>query len=205
MSDAAPAVAGETKTWFTDASGEKSEAGPFPPPPAFEQNQQEFYWLMAKVGKISSVLEIGSREGGALRMMVPFLAPGARVCSIDIGERHPEWQNGRETVSYLKTTIEELREQGFDAQVFIGNSQMLNAVTWATERGPFDLVIIDGDHSELGVERDWNRYGKLGAIVAFHDITLPTIAPLWAEIKASGVSAEEMIAIDGTGIGLVRT
>lgn len=34
----------------------------------------------------------------------------------------------------------------------------------------FDLVFIDGDHSTLGVNRDWRLYGGRGDFVVFHDI-----------------------------------
>lgn len=37
---------------------------------------------------------------------------------------------------------------------------------------PIDLLFIDGDHSDSGVERDWNdwsRFVKVGGVVIFHD------------------------------------
>jgi predicted O-methyltransferase YrrM len=40
---------------------------------------------------------------------------------------------------------------------------------WTT---PIDLIVIDGDHSDVGVERDWNdwsRFVKPGGVVLFHD------------------------------------
>lgn len=40
---------------------------------------------------------------------------------------------------------------------------------------PIDLIVIDGDHSDAGVERDWNdwsRFVKPGGVVIFHDACL---------------------------------
>ena len=40
---------------------------------------------------------------------------------------------------------------------------------------PIDLIVIDGDHSDAGVERDWrdwNGFVKAGGIVIFHDARL---------------------------------
>jgi predicted O-methyltransferase YrrM len=40
---------------------------------------------------------------------------------------------------------------------------------------PLDLLLIDGDHSESGVERDWNdwsRFVKTGGVAIFHDARL---------------------------------
>ena len=37
---------------------------------------------------------------------------------------------------------------------------------------PLDLIVIDGDHSENGVQddwNDWNRFVKPGGVVIFHD------------------------------------
>jgi hypothetical protein len=40
---------------------------------------------------------------------------------------------------------------------------------------PIDLLVIDGDHSDVGVEadwNDWNRFVKPGGLVIFHDACL---------------------------------
>jgi predicted O-methyltransferase YrrM len=40
---------------------------------------------------------------------------------------------------------------------------------------PIDLLVIDGDHSDAGVETDWNDWSpfvKLGGVVIFHDACL---------------------------------
>ena len=38
------------------------------------------------------------------------------------------------------------------------------------QHGPYDLVFIDGDHSPAGVRADWQNYGPMARLVAFHDI-----------------------------------
>ena len=52
-----------------------------------------------------------------------------------------------------------------------------NAVREWTE--PIDLFVIDGDHSDTGVERDWNDWSpfvKPGGVVVFHDACLFPVA-----------------------------
>ena len=42
-------------------------------------------------------------------------------------------------------------------------------------RGSVDLILIDGDHSEIGVQRDWegwSHFVKPGGVVIFHDARL---------------------------------
>ena len=197
----------EPSFWLSDGAidpRDLSQAGPFLPPPEHEQHPQELLWLLSKVGRPASYLEIGSREGGSLKAVAPFLEPGAKIRAIDIGQRHPEWQNGRDPVPHLSLAVAELRGKGYDADFLIGNSQSDASLAWAQLHGPYDLVFIDGDHRYNAVIRDWMRYGKLGRLVAFHDIALPAVGLAWRDIKQEGVAVEEMIAEGGTGIGLVR-
>ena len=42
-------------------------------------------------------------------------------------------------------------------------------------KGPIDLLLIDGDHAEAAVERDWNdwsRFVKPAGVAIFHDARL---------------------------------
>lgn len=80
---------------------------------------------------------------------------------------------------------------------------------------PVDFLFIDGDHSEAGVEADFNDYHDLvrpGGIIAFHDIvqnqpfTSTQVYPFWERVK-QGYAHEEFVADRdqcGYGIGIIR-
>ena len=52
--------------------------------------------------------------------------------------------------------------------------------------GPFDLVLIDGDHSEEGCRRDFENLKHHARILVFHDIVsspVPGVGKVWEEVK----------------------
>lgn len=79
-----------------------------------------------------------------------------------------------------------------------------------------DMLFIDGDHTEKGVEADYRDYHDLvrpGGIIAFHDIVEKQPLPInqvyyfWERLKREGVSTEEFVDDHeqcGFGIGIVR-
>ena len=78
-----------------------------------------------------------------------------------------------------------------------------------------DFLFIDGDHTEKGVEADYNDYHQLvrpGGLIAFHDIVEKQIVPtnevyyFWKRLIRH-VDHEEIVddpGQSGFGIGLVR-
>lgn len=164
-----------------------------------EQNGDEFEWMVSTQSyHARSILEIGSRDGATLKGLAATAWPGARINSIDIGVCF--------TDGLLQATIVNLCYQGFDAELFVGDSHTSEALTWAKQRAPYDFIFIDGDHSYAGVKQDWEWYGPLGKSVAFHDINNDVdgnVMQLWAEIKAAGHKTLERICGEICGIGIV--
>lgn len=80
---------------------------------------------------------------------------------------------------------------------------------------PIDFLFIDGDHTEDGVQRDYELYRGLvrpGGLIAFHDIVerqpLPTnqVYRFWRRLRPQ-VEARELVGDPlqcGFGIGVVR-
>jgi hypothetical protein len=171
-----------------------------------EQNPAECAWMLEFCRGAGSVLEIGSREGATLRAMASVAKPGARICSIDLPSRNPNGL-GDETGEKLTRAIWDLRAQGYDAEVHLGDSRSLIAQRWAELRGPFDFVFIDGDHTYEGVRQDWLSYGVLGKTVALHDINLDEndhgVPRAWSLIKDTGYRTVERIDGYQCGIGVV--
>jgi len=54
------------------------------------------------------------------------------------------------------------------------------------EHGPFDLVLIDADHSEPAVRADFEAVRRHARMLAFHDIAelnFPDVAKVWSEFR----------------------
>lgn len=116
-----------------------------------QQKKEEFLKILQilEQEKVKTVLEIGTNTGGTARA---WLELGCSVVSID-PEKHG-------TVGRL--------ESGFK-----GKFRFIHGYSWDVvdkARGNYDLVYIDGDHSEEACRKDWEMYGAMGRIVGFHDI-----------------------------------
>lgn len=72
----------------------------------------------------------------------------------------------------------------------------------------FDLVLIDGNHIDGWIEKDWNNLGKEASICMIHDIqetTCPEVIDFWSKVK-SKFEVEEFTynptELDIMGIGI---
>lgn len=182
----------------------------------------EYAKLLEWASGALSILEIGSRFGYTLIDLAHAAKPGARVVAVDLPGAG-DWGNA-DSEPVLRKNVAQLRAEGYDAHLFLGDSASEKISERVAALGPFDFVFIDGDHRYDGVLADWLSYGPLGARVAFHDIRPPApgenqnleVWRLWREISASEIRhypmgffsrqrKEEFIAPDSKmGIGLVN-
>lgn len=139
-----------------------------------EREISAFCDLLAREG-VRSYLEIGAKWGGSLHRVATALPKGSRIVSIDMPGGTKRW---KETEASLLACHADLRRRGYDTHAIWGNSR--DAHTWiqADALGPFDAILIDGDHRLSGVTADFLAYGPLGQIIAFHDIAWRR-APEW--------------------------
>jgi predicted O-methyltransferase YrrM len=164
------------------------------------------------VSGVRSYLEIGARHGDTFYQVVRCLPGGARAVAVDL----PGGAWGTSTsAAPLELAVGKLRTYGYDAQMILGDSTSQEIIDQVRGFGPFDAVLIDGDHRYEGVAADWRNYGELGRMVAFHDIAgegqlqktsrLPVEVPrLWRELKAQGLRVEEIVSSGSTmGIGVI--
>lgn len=160
------------------------------------QNRYELisFVELAKSLGVKKYLEIGSRHGDSLYAVMANLPVKALGVSIDI-----------EGALELFETRDEIRAMGHDC--LLVNSSSRNALTREMIRSisPFDLILIDGDHSRDGVAADWRVYGTMGKVIAFHDIANPenpAVGKLWQSIQ--GDKSEIVVENSGMGFGIVR-
>jgi cephalosporin hydroxylase len=132
--------------------------------PGALQNPTELEWLIGlfRTENVRSYLEIGSMYGGSLWQIASALPQGSKIVSVDLPQV-ASWDS-------LQRTVDRLIEMGYDTHLFKGDSKDAKIIKNVTALGPFDACLIDGDHLMNGVKSDWNNYGPLSRIVAFHDI-----------------------------------
>lgn len=153
------------------------------------------------------IVEIGTARGGTL-LIWSYLA-SKRVITCDLNDttlQRPLFSRFPPPGSNCQVTL--LSGNSHEASFKARLAQELNG-----EKA--DFLFIDGDHTESGVEADYNDYKEFvrpGGLIAFHDIVekqpLPTnqVYHLWKRIKV-GADVQEFVADPnqcGFGIGLLR-
>ena len=152
------------------------------------------------------IVEIGTARGGT-SLIWSYLA-SERVISCDLNDmsfQRPLFTRFPPPGSECKVTL--LTGNSHEASFKARLAKELNG-----EKA--DFLFIDGDHTETGVEADYNDYKEFvrpGGLIAFHDIVekqpLVTnqVYHLWKRIK-SGADAREFVdnpKQTGFGIGVI--
>jgi predicted O-methyltransferase YrrM len=119
------------------------------------------------VERARSYLEIGAKYGGSLWMVATALPAGSRIVAVDLPNGTREWSASQRS---LHSCVEDLKRNGYDAHLILGDSTQVGIIQQVYALGPFDAVFIDANHTRPYVEKDWANYGLLAHIVAFHDI-----------------------------------
>jgi predicted O-methyltransferase YrrM len=174
----------------------------------YPEEIESFLRLMRNEG-VKSYLEIGCRWGDTLHAVGTGLPQGARIVGVDL----PGIKTGgiaykvQGTEPYLERAVQLLKDAGRDAHLVIGNSRAADTIERARSLGPFDMVLIDGDHTLTGVRADWENYGPMGRMVAFHDVMNGQagwgVGDLYRDL--SSVRPSKLISINDRrrGIGVV--
>ncbi len=139
--------------------------------------------------------------------MANSLPIGSKIVSVDMPVGDSDKQ--------LKKCIDELKHVGYDAHLILGSSTDEDVKFAVNSFAPFDLCFIDANHTEPFVRHDWEFYGPMCSIVAFHDIgwkratrtgRLPIeVKKVWDEIKLPFRYKEILSSPDQTdnGIGVL--
>ncbi|HTP28224.1 MAG TPA: class I SAM-dependent methyltransferase [Anaeromyxobacteraceae bacterium] len=174
-----------------------------------QQVPQEIRWLSRRVAELQprTVLEIGTARGGTLFIWAQIASRLAVSCDVvPPGVR--------------REVLESFPPPGSQCRVVLltGNSHepaFRERVVRTLDGEAVDFLFIDGDHTEAGVEADFEDYRGLvrsGGLVAFHDIAerqaleSNQVQHFWRRLRGR-MPVEECIADPGQvgyGIGLVR-
>lgn len=157
---------------------------------------------------VTRFLEVGSRFGGSLWRIAHALPTGSLIVSCDSGTGMGGKKPGA-TLS-LKACIADLRRDGYDAHLIVGDSQLPGVIADVEKPAPFDAVFLDADHEYRGVLRDWKNYGRMARTVGFHDVgwikpetymnsKMVEVPILWDELKRKGYRTTEFIDRSGGG------
>lgn len=170
-----------------------------------------------KKRKVESYLEIGARHGDTFHEVMINLPKGSKGVAVDL----PGGLWGRHTSKIsLKAAASDLRRRGYDIEIILGDSTDDDVIKKVYVNGPYDAILIDGNHLYEGVKQDFENYSPLAPLVAFHDIVgtgqienvnkNPVEVPiLWEEIKLGhyGFLPEYFEFIDKNskmGIGVIE-
>lgn len=157
--------------------------------------------------KPKNILEIGTARGGTLFIWANLASGKVVSCDLeDAGARRSLYEAFPPPASHCKVT-----HLSGDSH----NSEFRKKVEAELAGEQVDFLFIDGDHTEVGVEADYNDYHHLvrpGGIIAFHDIVekqpIPTnqVFYFWQRLKQHA-NTEEFVndpRQTGYGIGIVR-
>jgi hypothetical protein len=154
---------------------------------------------------VRDYLEIGCREGDSLREVV-LHAPALKrvvICDLWGSDYGGTGRGGHEHIDKL------LDDLGYTGErVFLdGDSRE----TVPTMLRMFDLVLVDGDHSDEGARADLTNAWPLvvsGGTLLFHDVCHPAhpgLRRVFTEFVSSVGDCEDAHEIlDGRGVGVAR-
>ena len=157
--------------------------------------------------EIRKYLEVGAREGYALRRLVEDL--DAKTVGV-IDWPGQDWGKVGSDQHLIKN-LEYLEEWGVKTRMWLDDSRSAESKAFAEAWGPWDLCLIDASHVYEDVVSDFNYYGPLSKIVVLHDINHPPESraygptKLWNEIVDSGRYRTKEVIAEGSrkGLGII--
>ncbi len=120
-----------------------------------------------------SYLEIGSKHGGSLWRIASAMPKGSKIVSVDSPNADGSFKN---SMPNLISCVNHLNRDGYKAHLIIGDSTDPETIIKVKDLAPFDVLLIDANHSREFVQSDWNNYGSLKKFVNCINLELFLIA-----------------------------
>lgn len=176
------------------------------------QNPQELaaFADLLKTEEVTRYGEIGARHGDTFHYIMLGLREGSHGVAMD----YPGALWGQASSrSYLERAVADLCDRGYKASAMFGDSRSSGTIGQFIGRGPYDAILIDGDHTLEVVTSDWLNYQGCSRLVAFHDIVgtgqkekvsgrQVEVPLLWASIKRNYKTVEFVAEGSKMGIGV---
>lgn len=168
-----------------------------------QQIPSEIEQLAREVERLapSTILEIGTSNGGTLYIWARYVKNCKRIVSIDLPEGYP----------CRKIRFFKLFDKTKEFCFLRGDSHSTATVKMLAQvlgDRYVDFLYIDGDHSYEGVKKDFDAYSKFmapGGIMAFHDIIHRPgygVDRFWKEVKNQYSSKEIVSSRSQNGFGI---
>lgn len=133
------------------------------------QKKDELERVYSLMQDCRSYLEVGTAEGDSLYILSHALqGSNPYITYVDLAESH--------TQPYRVEVLKIMRDEKMNVRGIHGSSQNHDSIEDARIAGPFDAILIDGDHTFAGVISDAIAYGGMARkYIFFHDIVLPEV------------------------------
>lgn len=166
------------------------------------QHPKEINAFLVLMQGARSYLEIGCFNGDTLHYIGSRMPKGSKIVGVDLPRKHPMY--GAAEANLYRAAMD-LERQGQKVHILVGDSHDRTIIRKVGKLQPFDVVLIDGDHSAAGVRADWKHYGWMGQLVGFHDAhKLENVAKYYKQLtfkhKHQLLIKDEEI---GLGIGVI--
>jgi predicted O-methyltransferase YrrM len=144
-------------------------------PPRAMHSSADVGVLLAAAHDARRVVEIGVYEGASAVLLCGALPAGAELHLIDPFGSHPDaLPSGWGAIEWAtrRAVARALRQRSASAPSVSWHIARAHEVAAGWSRGEIDLLFIDGDHSQVGCELDWESWHRLiarGGHVVFHD------------------------------------
>lgn len=116
---------------------------------------------------VTRYLEIGARHGDTFHHVMLSLPAGSMGVAVDLPGGN--WGTNKSRAA-LELAVKDLGRRGYKVSTLFGDSRAVATQTIVANRGPYDAMLIDGDHRYEGVKADFENFRGLAPIIAFHDI-----------------------------------
>jgi predicted O-methyltransferase YrrM len=152
------------------------------------QKEREFTGLLEMLAqrKPRVLVEIGAGAGGTFWAFAKVAAHDALLVSIDKANEQFDY---KVTEAQVTDTLGRCGGEGQRVEIIRADSHApstVDAVARLLGSEPIvDFLFIDGDHSEEGVEQDFQDYAQFvrpGGIIGFHDILPPPQWMAWCKV-----------------------